>query len=152
MAEKRGNYEYRDDGTNAQLVTADVTIEESVGQLPIDHQATLVNTAVTHTSAVVANGAASTQATWQPVPEGMSEVITNLVIDAAVTSVWTNIHWSEDGTNSSGKTLYTVTNSVASQQKTTDVWRAVGGAFYKVEISNNDAAPHTCSANIKFRP
>jgi hypothetical protein len=150
MAEKRGQYQYNDDGTVSQLVhNTNETAETST--VAIDHQATLTNTAVTHTSATIAPGAGNGQATWQLTPEGMSEFVTNMTMDVGNTQVYTNVFWSEDGTNISGKTSNTV-QSGSSSQKTSSQWYPVGGAFYKSEVYNGDAAPKTCSANIKFRP
>jgi hypothetical protein len=151
MAEKRGQYQYNDDGTVSQLVhNTNETAETST--IAMDHQATLTNTAVTHTSATVAPATGNVQSTWQPVPEGMTEFVNNLVADAAVGNVYTSVFWSEDGSTNSGRTSQSIPSSNNATEKTSNNWLAVGGSFYKVQIWNADTAPHTCSANIKFRP
>ena len=155
MAEKRGQYLYNDDGTVSMLVAIagpGGELEGSLATLPFDHQATLVNTAVTHTNTVVAPASSSPQAAWQPVPEGMTEFINNLSMDTAVANCYTNVQWSEDGTIIVGTSTITVSNSVSSTSKTSPQWYPVGGAFYKVGIVNSDAAPKTCNASIRFRP
>lgn len=159
MAEKRGQYAYLDDGTVAQLVQiagADSTggaVNTTTNEIrAMDLQARLVNTAVTHTSSIIAPSGASAQSAWQVVPDGMTEFINNLSIDTSVTGVYTYIAWSEDGTTTSGMNNLTTSNTTSLSAKTSPQWYPVGGAFYKVTIANSDAAPHTCSANIKFRP
>jgi hypothetical protein len=140
------------DGASGTGGSLGVNIKQTEIIQPMDHQATLVNTAVTHTSAVVTPSGSSAQATWVAVPEGMSEFINNLTIDGAIANCYTSVSWSEDGTTTSGATLVTVSNTVANASKTSPNWLAIGGTFYKVSIVNGDTAPHTCSANIKFRP
>lgn len=129
----------------------DVNVKSSDIIQPVDHQATLINTAVTHTGVVVAPSGTNAQSTWQVVPEGMTDFICNLTMDSGVGTVITNVTWSEDGSAISGKTEPTLPSS-AFAQKTSAQWYPVGGAFYKVSVYNGDASPRTCSANIKFRP
>ena len=139
-------------GADSTGGAVNTSIKESQVIIPYDHQATLVNTTATHASILVPNANVNAQATWQPVPEGMSEFMQNMVADAAFATIWTSVYWSEDGATISGKTTTTVSASQAQTQKSSPSWLAVGGNFYKAEIYNGDAAPHTCSANIKFRP
>jgi len=150
MPTKSGQIVYMEDGSNAeQVYVANQT--DTLAQ-PMDHQATLTNTAVTHTNVAVAPSTSSAQSAWTQVPEGMTEFVNNLTIDAFMGNVYTHVLWSEDGTNQVGQASITTSNSLAINYKTSPQWYPVGGAFYKAVVWNGDAAVHTCSANIKFRP
>jgi hypothetical protein len=147
------------DETNAlpvQIAGADATggaVNTTTNDiLPFDHQATLTNTAVTHTSAIVAPSGVNTQSAWQPVLEGMTEYIANFVADGAHISTSVNVFWSEDGTNTSGKHTAVVSNAISASHKSSTQWFPVAGNFYKAELFSGDTVPRTCSANIKFRP
>jgi hypothetical protein len=118
---------------------------------PIDQQARLIVTQAAQSGTLIALSSVNSQSTWTPVPDGMTEFMNNLITDANVSNVVINVAWSEDGTNISGKTNNSIT-SIQATYKSSASWFPVGGAFYKVEIVNGDAAAHTCSANIKFRP
>lgn len=134
------------------FVNAKSTIDGSNVIVPQDMQARLVNTAQAQQSQVIAPSGTNAQATWQPVPDGMSEFINNISSDNGNAGINTNVFWSEDNSTISGKTLATNATADAQQYKTSKTWFPVGGAFYKVEIFNGDTVAHTCSSNIKFRP
>jgi hypothetical protein len=126
-------------------------LEESVVSVPFDHQYTWTGEAPTHTGVLIANSQTNTQSTWQQVPEGMTEFIINHVAEGFVPNLFTHVQWSNDQSTVIGKTN-NATATAQAQQKTSTQWYPVGGAFYKGEIYNGDATPHTCSMNIKFRP
>lgn len=130
-----------------------IAIAKILGTLSMNHEYT-DNTQWKQTHNAVSVGASSTapEASFSPVPDGMTDFINNITIDGSIANVYTNVQWSEDGTISTGFTPLTVSNTFANTNKTSDKWFPVGGAFYKVVISNGDAASHICSANIKFRP
>lgn len=142
---------------NGDVITEDnplaIAIATMLGTLSMNHEYT-DNTQWKQTHNAVSVGATSTSAetTFSPVPDGMTEFINNLIIDAAVDNVYTSVIWSDDGTNISGKTSITTSNTLATNYKTTDNWKAVGGLFYKVEVWNGAGVTRICSANIKFRP
>jgi hypothetical protein len=164
MATKSGNYVLLDDGTWAQQVqiagtdasssstgALGVNVKQSDAIVPTDMQARLINTNAAQAAVAVAPSSNNTQSTWTLVPDGMSEFINNLTIDAALANVYMTVYWSEDGTTTTGRTQPTVSNSIAATQKTSTQWFPIGGTYYKTDIFNGDTALHTCSANIKFR-
>jgi hypothetical protein len=118
---------------------------------PTDQQARLTVTQQAQAGVLIAPSTSNVQASWTPVPDGMTEFMTNMVADAGVSGTSVNVNWSEDGSATSGKQYGTIQGG-AGTQKTSIQWYPVAGAFYKLEIYNGDTAAHTCSANIKFRP
>lgn len=89
MAEKRGQYQYNDDGTISQLVGGDINLDGSNAAIPVDIQARYAESIQTHNAVVNPSAAASS---FIPC-EKFSELVCHMNVAGTIL-----VEWSVDGT------------------------------------------------------
>jgi hypothetical protein len=140
MAEKRGQYQYHDDGTTSQLVSGDISIKESTAIVPVDIQARLASTIQTHNAVSVAANTTSIPTTWMDC-DGFDKLGITVLNDAGTPSS-SGVYWSNDGVNIHGVESTTAA-SVFQQAFIFDI----KARYAKVRVNNGDATlAHVMSA------
>ena len=141
MAERRSQWEYRDDGTVAQLTTADTTLKESQLIVPVDIQSRFATTIQTHSSVMITPSGNNSSAYIDC--DGFNEVAFTLRNDA-VTASFGNVQWSNDGTTVHGEDSNAIPSSTP-QVKSANV--SVKARYVRLQLNNGDTgAAHTMSA------
>jgi hypothetical protein len=141
MAEKRGQYQYHDDGTTSQLVSGDISIKESAAIVPVDLQARLASTIQTHNAVSVPLSTSSTSTSWIDT-DGFCDVSVTLMNDANATNQ-VNILYSHDGITTQGEEV--ILANAARQRGKASV--KLGARYIKIWINNTDASvAHIMSA------
>lgn len=142
MAEKRGNYEYRDDGTVGTLVTAETIIEGAEATVPVDIQSRYATTIQTHNAVSVPLSSTSTGSFIDV--DGFDK-ISVIATNDNTTSTWAvNLIWSIDGVTDHGYEILLASGALGNKTiKITDT----KARYVKVQLQNTDATlAHTMSA------
>lgn len=145
MAEKRGQYQYNDDGTVSQLVSITEAAANGSGLgvttgdiLPVDIQSRYAQTIQTHNAVSVATGWSN--GLWQDA-DGFDKVAVTLKNDAS-TSNTANIEWSNDGVAIQGVETIIANSTTNNRSAITEIKMR----YFRVNIYNGDAVAHTMSA------
>lgn len=144
MAEKRGQFQYNDDGSVAQLVAGEVETRSNE-IAPVEIQARYSQTIQTHTNAVVAPTNGVSDSVWFDT-EGFDKIAISLKNDASTNSV-VELHWSHDNSNRTGLEAVMAASTLSERVAITDT----KARYVKVRITNQDAAAHTMNAWIYLK-
>ena len=147
MAEKRGQYQYNDDGSVSSLVAGDIAIEESKAIVPVDIQARLSQTIQTHSGVTVAPTTGTNDSAWIDC-DGFVDVAISQINDA-LTASHVHVFWSHDnGTTTHGLGVNVLTGTA--QQKD-PVQIPIKARYLRLQLSNTDATPHVMSTWVYLK-
>lgn len=142
MAEKRGQYQYHDDGTTSQLVSGGVSLEESAVIIPTDVQAILAEPVVMLAAKPITAGSWDATSTYTDV-QVFSKLAVKVKADVSC-AYQVDLYWSADqSTVDNVQTIFNGTGQFHGAEYPTL------GSYVKIAVKNGDAASRTFDA--KFR-